>query len=277
MRVTTGRAAFARWRRGRPFGAGVFTAAAGLAIGIPPYASLRLGDVYVAISTFGGVSSLLVGVLLLLGAGALWLRPQFRFVTGVATLLLSLTALVTANLGGFLIGTGCGVLGAALAIGWTRAAAAALILAVVPVLALSPIRAEAQPSSPPSSMTARQLKLDKPKFEGQVGAALRFTARGITATGLVLESDRIVLRAAARTTIGGDRTTLLVERLSGTLFGQSFTATPRDPGIVRLLSLGFPGTLTIDDVVATNVQLRNGDLTMPGLALSTSSPPKGQR
>ncbi|WNV90084.1 DUF6114 domain-containing protein [Umezawaea sp. Da 62-37] len=111
--------AFRAWRRGRPFWAGLFVGLSGLVILAPPYANLRLGDLVISIKTFGGVSALLIGVLLEIAAGALWFRPGFRFPAGVVAVLLSLIALVTTNLGGFLVGTILGLLGGALAVSWT--------------------------------------------------------------------------------------------------------------------------------------------------------------
>jgi hypothetical protein len=111
--------AFRAWRRGRPFWAGLFTAAAGLIILAPPYATLHLGDLVISIKTLGGVSALLIGALLLMCAGAMWLRPGVRFPAGVVAVLLSLIALVTTNLGGFLVGTLLGLVGGALAVAWT--------------------------------------------------------------------------------------------------------------------------------------------------------------
>ncbi|SHE76337.1 DUF6114 domain-containing protein [Streptoalloteichus hindustanus] len=120
-RGAAGWAAFRRWRRGRPFGAGLLVGLGGVVVLAPPYATFRFGDVMIAINTIGGVSSLLIGVLLLVAAGSLWLRPQFRLAAGLAAMVLSLVAVVAANLGGFLVGTLLGVLGAALALAWTDA------------------------------------------------------------------------------------------------------------------------------------------------------------
>jgi hypothetical protein len=110
---------FHEWRRRRPFGAGSFLLPAGVAIGLPPYASFRLGDLVLSISTIGGVSAVLIAALLAISAVSLWFRPQYRMAAGVMAILVSLVALVTTNLGGFLIGTVLGLVGGALAISWT--------------------------------------------------------------------------------------------------------------------------------------------------------------
>jgi hypothetical protein len=111
-------ATFRDWRRVRPFWAGCHVMLAGVLILAPPYATLRLSNLVITISTIGGVSSLLIGVLLTLIAVSLWLRPQFRLVAGVSAVLLGLVALVTANLGGFLVGTLLAIIGGALAVSW---------------------------------------------------------------------------------------------------------------------------------------------------------------
>lgn len=110
---------FRLWRKARPFWAGVFTLLSGLIIVAPPYASLQIGDMVVAMSTIGGVSALLIGTIMIICGVSMWIRKQFRFSAGVVTVLLALVALVTANLGSFLIGTILGLVGGGLAIAWT--------------------------------------------------------------------------------------------------------------------------------------------------------------
>lgn len=110
---------FRLWRKARPFWAGMLTVLSGLIIVAPPYASLQIGDMVVAISTIGGVSALLIGTIMIICGVSMWIRHQFRFVAGVVTMLLALVALVTANLGSFLIGTILGLVGGGLAIAWT--------------------------------------------------------------------------------------------------------------------------------------------------------------
>lgn len=112
-------ALFRQWRRSRPFWAGMFTLLAGLIVLFPPFASLKFGDVVVSLNTLGGVSALVIGVVLLTCAASFWTRPQFRKPAGIVTLLLSLVAIVTANLGSMLIGTLLGIIGAALGFAWT--------------------------------------------------------------------------------------------------------------------------------------------------------------
>lgn len=114
-----GRHAFKGWRRTRPFWGGVFLILGGIVILVPPYASLKLGDMVISIGTVAGVSSLLIGVMMVVIGIALWVRPAYRIVGGIAAGMLALVSLVTANLGGFLIGMVFGIIGAALMIAWT--------------------------------------------------------------------------------------------------------------------------------------------------------------
>lgn len=110
---------FRRWRRTRPFWAGIFLIASGLVILAPPFAALHLGDLVISLSTLGGASALIIGVMLIVLGISLWIRPQFRLPAGIAAGLLALVSLPAANLGGLIIGMLLGVLGAALAISWS--------------------------------------------------------------------------------------------------------------------------------------------------------------
>jgi len=168
---------FRDWRRGRPFWAGLFVALSGVIILAPPYANLKLGDLVISIKTLGGVSALLIGVLLLICAGALWFRPAFRFPAGVIAVLLSLIALVTTNLGGFLLGTILGLLGGALAVSWTdrpkrkaerrkkvdpKATPLAALSLVGLVLFQPPTSSEPPPSSTPPSSSVPSTTAEPP-------------------------------------------------------------------------------------------------------------------
>ncbi|MGZ3142787.1 DUF6114 domain-containing protein [Lentzea chajnantorensis] len=110
---------FTAWRRGRPFWAGLFVIAGAMVILFPPFVGVKLGDMIISIKTIGGVSALLIGTLLIICGLSLWIAPGFRLASGIVTVLLSLVALVTTNLGGFLLGTVLSLLGGALAVAWT--------------------------------------------------------------------------------------------------------------------------------------------------------------
>ena len=158
---------FREWRRTRPFWSGVFLVLAGLIIVFPPFATLQLGEMAISIQTIGGLSGALIGTLLIICALTMWVRPQFRLAAGITALLLALVALVTTNLGGFLLGTLFGLLGSALAISWTRkprkrravkavppAAAALFILAVLTTHGFATPSVARADSAPAGSVSA---------------------------------------------------------------------------------------------------------------------------
>ncbi|QUQ71289.1 DUF6114 domain-containing protein [Kutzneria sp. CA-103260] len=159
--------AFGRWRRSRPFWAGLFLLLSGLIIIFPPFASFQLGAMALSIQTVGGLSGALIGTLLVVCALSMWLRPQFRLAAGIAALILALVALVTTNLGGFIAGTLLGMIGSALAMAWTpkvrkRKAAKAVPPAAVALVLLAaltvhgvgaPTPALADPSPATTSVT----------------------------------------------------------------------------------------------------------------------------
>lgn len=157
--------AFGRWRRSRPFWAGLFLILSGLVIIFPPFASLKLGAMALSIQTVGGLSGALIGTLLVVCALTMWVRPQFRLAAAIAALIMSLAALVTTNLGGFIVGTMMGLIGSALAMAWTPktrkrkvakavppAAVALVLLAGLTVHGVTnPGEALADPSTPAST------------------------------------------------------------------------------------------------------------------------------
>jgi hypothetical protein len=106
---------FRRWRRGRPFYAGLSIAVAGLDIWYWPHSSvgkmLSMG--------LPGISSLFIAIFLLVFAVTVWFFPTYRVFSGIAAIMLALLSLVATNLGGFFIGFLCGMLGGAFAIAWT--------------------------------------------------------------------------------------------------------------------------------------------------------------
>jgi hypothetical protein len=107
--------AFRRWRRGRPFWAGVFTAASAAELMYIPSAKLSL----IIHEGIAGVSAYLMGILLVVMAATMWFAPMYRVFAGIATLLFAVASLVLSNLGGFLLGMLLGIIGGALAVAWT--------------------------------------------------------------------------------------------------------------------------------------------------------------
>lgn len=111
------------WWRSRPASAGMSLLLAAVALIWPPYASLQLGPMSIAMQTLGGSAALMLGLGLAVCGLVLWsggLRRWPRVLVGCAAGIAACAALAAANLGSFFIGTGFGLLGAALAISWTE-------------------------------------------------------------------------------------------------------------------------------------------------------------
>lgn len=109
---------FRAFRRSRPFWAGVFTILGGLeilALPLSPVASLVLLGV-------AGVSSIVMGLLLVVMGLFMWFSPVNRTLAGVLTIVFALTSFVTSNLGGLVVGMVLGIIGGALCLAWTDGA-----------------------------------------------------------------------------------------------------------------------------------------------------------
>jgi hypothetical protein len=85
---------------------------------LPAYTTFHIGDVLITISTISGVSTLLLGALMLLCGIAPLVRPTVRLPAGVSAMIIALVALPAANFGGFIIGTLLGIIGASLLLAW---------------------------------------------------------------------------------------------------------------------------------------------------------------
>lgn len=109
---------FSRWRKQRPFGAGLLMILAGIVIMAPAYLSFELSNIQIQISAMGGVSTLVIGILLITCGLMCWFRGEGRILAGVAALILSILALWQSNFGGFGIGLILGLIGGALALAW---------------------------------------------------------------------------------------------------------------------------------------------------------------
>ncbi|MGV0869888.1 DUF6114 domain-containing protein [Corynebacterium kalidii] len=109
---------FSTWRKERPFGAGLLMMLAGIVIMAPAYLSFEISNIQIQISTMGGVSTLVIGILLITCGLMCWFRGEGRILAGVAALILSILALWQSNFGGFGIGLILGLIGGALALAW---------------------------------------------------------------------------------------------------------------------------------------------------------------
>ncbi|MYS85240.1 DUF6114 domain-containing protein [Embleya scabrispora] len=110
--------AFRRWRKERPFWAGLFTILGSGPILWAPYATLSAGDITFKITQMGGVSAIFIGAILILSGIAIWLNPKARVYIGIFVILVSLVSFVVATFGGFFVGMLFGLIGGTLAISW---------------------------------------------------------------------------------------------------------------------------------------------------------------
>ncbi|MEW2384346.1 DUF6114 domain-containing protein [Micromonospora sp. NPDC047707] len=113
--LRAGWGSFRRWRWTRPFWGGLLTALAGLAIF--GTTQMSLSGLAFQLGPTGFLSWLIPTILVTAGL-LMWFSPQHRTFYAVVAAVTALFALVGVNLGGFLIGTVTGLLGAALAAGW---------------------------------------------------------------------------------------------------------------------------------------------------------------
>lgn len=110
---------FTTWRSQRPFGAGLCMILAGAVILTPAYLTFDVQGLLISISSLSGVSTLLIGVLLIVCGLLTWRGGDARILTGVTSLILGIVALPTSNFGGFILGTVLALIGGALALSWS--------------------------------------------------------------------------------------------------------------------------------------------------------------
>ncbi|GAA0445967.1 DUF6114 domain-containing protein [Streptomyces olivaceiscleroticus] len=109
------RARFRRWRRTRPFWAGLLLVLGGAELLLVPLSPL---GVLVSLG-IGGLAALGIGLALIVAGLFLWCTPGARHYVSINALLLSVLSFAATNLGGFLVGMGLGIAGAAMGFGWT--------------------------------------------------------------------------------------------------------------------------------------------------------------
>ena len=117
----TRRESFAAWRKSRPFWPGLLVTLSGIIMLAPAYFTIQISDLLVMISTISGVSTLLIGALLIMFGLGMWLQPAAVVYLGVLSILVALVALPASNIGGFVVGTLTGIVGGSLAIAWENA------------------------------------------------------------------------------------------------------------------------------------------------------------
>jgi hypothetical protein len=106
---------FRRWRRGRPFYAGISIALAGVEISLVTQSALgKLLSMGIP-----GISTIFISTFLTIFAVTIWLFPAYRVFSGIATIMVALLSLVATNLGGFLLGFLLAMFGGSFAVAWT--------------------------------------------------------------------------------------------------------------------------------------------------------------
>lgn len=113
-------ARFRLWRKQRPFVPGLLILLSGIVMLAPAYFTVQVSDLLVMISTISGVSTLLIGALLIMFGIGTWLQPHAAPYLGVLSILVAIVAVPTSNLGGFFIGSLLGIVGGALALAWEK-------------------------------------------------------------------------------------------------------------------------------------------------------------
>lgn len=108
------RLAFRRWRKTRPFWAGIWAILGGLIILYGPVMSIKVILVAGQVVWMG----ILVGALIALSGLFLWFEHGLHRLLGVLIVLLSLVSLITSDFGGFFIGMLLGLVGGSMAVAW---------------------------------------------------------------------------------------------------------------------------------------------------------------
>lgn len=109
---------FKTWRGQRPFIPGLLLVLSGAVMLAPAYLTIHVSDLLVMISTISGVSTLLIGAVLIMFGIGMWLQPLAAPYLGVLAILVAIIALPTSNIGGFVVGSLLGIVGGALGLGW---------------------------------------------------------------------------------------------------------------------------------------------------------------
>jgi hypothetical protein len=119
--VVRGWNAFTKWRRTRPFWAGLWTLISAFWLWSVPF----LFEVAVnhklnlSVSGVAGISTMAIVPMMIVMALAVWFAPSYRVFAGVFTIICALLSMVVSNFGGFILGMLFGVLGGGLAFSWS--------------------------------------------------------------------------------------------------------------------------------------------------------------
>lgn len=111
----TRRARFRRWRHSRPFWGAVLVLLGGFVIAVPPLMAYKI----ILVAPSVGIATGVGWVVVILGIVSL-MTPSQNKLYGLLAILMGGIAVVSSNLGGFLLGTILTVLGGALTFAWTE-------------------------------------------------------------------------------------------------------------------------------------------------------------
>ncbi|KIZ15872.1 DUF6114 domain-containing protein, partial [Streptomyces natalensis] len=103
-----------RWRRNRPFAAGLLLGLGGLELICVSWVGLG----FLRFTGTAGAASWTLGAVFVVSGVTTWRNPALRYFSGVLAAVLSLVTLVAANLGGLLLGFLLTAVGSALALAW---------------------------------------------------------------------------------------------------------------------------------------------------------------
>ncbi|MFI1183143.1 DUF6114 domain-containing protein [Streptomyces sp. NPDC020799] len=301
MLLTSPRARAARrWRRTRPFWAGLLLVLAGVELVVMPMVPLTV--------LFGlgpaGIAAVGIGTALVAAGLFLWFLPHTRHYVGVHAVILAVFSFAATNLGGFLVGMLLGIAGGAMGFAWTPAPAphgttlpagpehppalaVALPLALLAALGPPALRPPAPghltvARTPPTVTTTRfapdgltlTTVTDVPTAAGPRRAmVLRMRAATLTDYRLrAHDGDRALTLGAGRLSISGD-VTLYLTRLSGCV--QGILCTTFTPDTLPVPPV-VPPFVFMTHVSADQALVTGDTVTADGLAIGAAQAESGR-
>ncbi|WTJ08840.1 DUF6114 domain-containing protein [Streptomyces lydicus] len=298
----TRRAALRRWRRTRPFWAGLLLLLGGAELVLVPLSPLT---VLVSLG-LGGLAALGIGLALMAAGLFLWCAPAAHHYVSINALILSVLSFAATNLGGFLVGTALGIAGSAMGFGWTpgrdpapaggpepvRGGGGKVLAVTLPLALLAAVGGPAQraraaagipaPSRPPTVTTTMFAPQgftlagveEVPTARGPVRAmVLRMTGASLTDYRLTTHDGGPELGLSADTLYLRGEVTLYLTRFSGCLEGlvcltftpDTLPVPPVVPPFVFMTDVDAEQALVTSDLItADGLRLRAGARSGPG-------------
>jgi hypothetical protein len=275
--VTTRRAAFARWRRERPFWGAVLIALGG----IEEFFSgqLDIGKIHIQLG-LEGLQALVIPAVLVLLAILIALMPVHRIFYGIIALVLSLYSLIGVNLGGFVIGMVLSAIGGILAVAWLpKQAATAETGASEPASERAPDRpsqilhgsGHAEPVIPPSlrladAGQASEVKTDSPRRRrsARAGVVAAIAAASLAIAGTAPQPAQAATAQSGTAQAG----CVLLIICSPSSTPSPSPSSPTNPAPSPAPSTGSGGSTSGGDLIAVPGQDR-GSAPAPGDTATT--------